>query len=83
MLIFTVTKYVLREWKSKYDLADDDEDDTLTFKMKKTFIFRPDLSRGLTGNEEITTVNVLIMVMVEFVVITLFSFPPFEICNGS
>lgn len=44
-----------REWKEKYDLVDDEEDDTLTYHYKNTFIFRPDLSGpGLTGNEIIT-----------------------------
>lgn len=44
-------------------MSDNDEDDTLTFNMKNTFIFRPDLSKkGLTGNEIITTVNSLLMV---------------------
>lgn len=51
-----------REWKEKFDLTDNEEDDTLTFNMKNTFIFRPDMSNGLTGNEIITTVNSLIMV---------------------
>lgn len=43
-------------------MTDNEEDDTLTFNMKNTFIFRPDLSNGLTGNEIITTVHSLIMV---------------------
>ncbi|KAJ6635575.1 Sensory neuron membrane protein 1 [Pseudolycoriella hygida] len=55
--------YVFEEWKEKFDMSDNDEDDTLTFNMKNTFIFRPDLSKGLTGNEVITTVNSLIMGM--------------------
>lgn len=44
-------------------MVDDEKEDTLTFNMKNTFIFRPDLSEtGLTGNEVITTVHPLIMV---------------------
>lgn len=47
-------------------MTDNDEDDTITFNMKNTFIFRPDLSRkGLTGNEIITTVNSLLMVNIQ------------------
>lgn len=54
---------VSREWKEKFDMSDNEEDDTLTFNMKNTFIFRRDLSaKGLTGDETITTVNSLIMV---------------------
>lgn len=43
-------------------MTDNDADDTVTFNMKKTFIFRPDLSKGLTGNESITVIHPLIMV---------------------
>lgn len=46
---------MIREWKEKFDMVDDEEDDTLTYHFKNTFIFRPDLSGpGLTGNEIIT-----------------------------
>lgn len=43
-------------------MVDDDAEDTLSYRMTNTFIFRPDLSNGLTGNEIITTVHPLIMV---------------------
>lgn len=44
-----------REWKEKFDLVDNDEEDTLTYHFKNTFKFRPDLSGpGLTGDEIIT-----------------------------
>lgn len=43
-------------------MSDNEEDDTVTFNMKNTFIFRPERSNGLTGNEIITTVHSLIMV---------------------
>lgn len=43
-------------------MIDNEEDDTLTYNMKSTFVFRPNLSNGLTGNEIITTVHGLIMV---------------------
>lgn len=52
---------MIREWKEKFDLVDDDEEDTLTYHYKNTFIFRPDLSGpGLTGNEIITMPHPLI-----------------------
>lgn len=61
------------EWKEKLDLEDDAKEDTLTYKMQNTYIFRPDLSNGLTGNEIITTFNPLLMVIppVTFVFILL------------
>lgn len=40
-----------REWKEKYDLIDDEEEDTLTFHFRNRFIFRPDRSGNLTGDE--------------------------------
>lgn len=43
-------------------MTDDEKEDTLTFNMKNRFIFRPDLSNGLTGNEIITTIHPLISV---------------------
>lgn len=49
------SKKKCREWKEKYDLIDNDEEDTLTYHFKNTFKFRPDLSGpGLTGDEVIT-----------------------------
>lgn len=52
-----------REWKEKFDMTDNEKEDTLTFNMKNRFIFRPDLSNGLTGNEIITTIHPLISVI--------------------
>lgn len=46
-----------REWKRKEEIEDNKEDDTITFYQHDTFIFRPDLSNGLTGNEMIITVH--------------------------
>lgn len=42
---------MFREWKEKYDIVDDEVDDTMTFHYKNTYIFRPDLSGNLTGDE--------------------------------
>ncbi|XP_055606895.1 sensory neuron membrane protein 1-like [Uranotaenia lowii] len=49
------------EWKEKYDTADNEEEDTMAFNMRNTWIFRPDLSLPLTGNEMITIPHPIIM----------------------
>lgn len=42
----------IREWKEKFNLYDDEEEDTLSYHYRNKYIFRPDLSGpGLTGNE--------------------------------
>ncbi|EAA07986.4 AGAP002451-PA [Anopheles gambiae str. PEST] len=48
------------EWKEKYDTVDNVEEDTLTFTLRNTWIFRPDLS-ALTGEEIVTIPHPLIM----------------------
>lgn len=53
------------EWKKKEIIEDNDKDDTVTFDMKNTFIFRSDLTAkesGLTGNEVVTIPHLIIMV---------------------
>ncbi|XP_050087454.1 sensory neuron membrane protein 1 [Anopheles aquasalis] len=48
------------EWKEKFDTIDDVEEDTLTFTLRNTWIFRPDLS-ALTGEEIVTVPHPLLM----------------------
>lgn len=43
-------------------MVDNEDDDTVTFDMVNTFVYRPDLTKGLTGNEMITIPHLLIMV---------------------
>jgi scavenger receptor class B, member 1 len=50
----------------KYDQVEDVEEDTITFNFKNTFIFRPDLSNGLTGEEIITMPHMMVMVKMQF-----------------
>ncbi|XP_058061742.1 sensory neuron membrane protein 1 [Anopheles bellator] len=48
------------EWKEKFDTVDNEEEDTLTFTLRNTWIFRPDLS-ALTGDEIVTVPHPLMM----------------------
>ncbi|XP_022906339.2 sensory neuron membrane protein 1-like isoform X1 [Onthophagus taurus] len=56
-----VGPYVFEEWREKVLIAENEIDDTMTFYAKETFIYRQDLSGGLTGNEIITIPHPLIM----------------------
>lgn len=48
----------IREWKEKYDLEDNEEDDTLTYHYRQKYVFRPDLSGpGITGDETVVMVH--------------------------
>ncbi|XP_055299621.1 sensory neuron membrane protein 1-like [Sitodiplosis mosellana] len=55
--------YFFEEWKEKFEMVDDDAEDTVTYHYRNKFIFRPDLSDGLTGDEIITMPHPLIMGM--------------------
>lgn len=61
--------YFFREWKEKVDLVEDAEKDTITFYLKDSFIFRPDLSNGLTGEEIIILPHIFIAVSVIYIYI--------------
>lgn len=39
------------------NITDDDDMDTIEYDDIRTYIFRPDLSKGLTGNEIVTTIH--------------------------
>lgn len=45
------------EYISKVNRSDDDATDTLEFTLLKKYIFKPELSNGLTGEEEVTTLH--------------------------
>lgn len=53
--------FVHSEWKLRENLVDDDSKDTITFTLKQLFKFRPDLSNGLTGNEEVVVPNLVLL----------------------
>lgn len=42
-------------WKN--NITDNIADDTMAFNMWKRYVFRPDLSNGLTGHELVTTLH--------------------------
>lgn len=59
--IFFFSSYLSsREWKLRENLVDNEDDDTISFTLKQRFIFRPELSNGLSGNEEIFFPNLII-----------------------
>lgn len=45
------------EYYYKYNLSDNKIDDTLNFTLRRTWIFQPQLSNGLTGDENITMIH--------------------------
>ena len=47
------------EWKLRENLVDNDFDDTISFTLKQQFIYRPELSDGLTGEEEVFLPNLI------------------------
>ncbi|CAH2982872.1 unnamed protein product [Chilo suppressalis] len=67
-IVKEIGPYHFDEWKEKVELEDSEENDTITYKKKDTFIFRPDLSGpGLTG-EEIITMPHVVMISVATIV---------------
>lgn len=47
----------ISEHLRKENIIDDDELDTIEYDDIRTYTFRPDLSKNLTGNEIITTIH--------------------------
>lgn len=56
-----IQKYLCREWKLREDIQDNDKEDTISYTLKNRFIFRPDLSKGLTGEEIVTVPHMVIL----------------------
>lgn len=56
-----VGPYTYEEKQLKFNLSFNDEEGTVTYRQKKTFFWRPDLSPGVSLSDRITTVNAVMM----------------------
>jgi hypothetical protein len=54
--------FCCREDKEKVNIVDHEDDDTVAFNLKDTWYFNQDESGNLTGDENITIANVLLLV---------------------
>lgn len=64
MLLFLWNFHCYREWKTKVDIIDDNNADTVEYDYVNTIYFRPELSAsGLTGDEFVVLAHPLILGM--------------------
>ncbi|XP_069987003.1 lysosome membrane protein 2-like [Penaeus vannamei] len=56
-----VGPYTYEEKRLKYDLEWDDAEGTVTYLQNKSFIFIPEMSPGLSLEDEITTINAIMV----------------------
>jgi hypothetical protein len=61
-VVYVPITSLFREYKEKLDLKDNNEDDTVSFNPRDYFIFKRELSDGLTGDEIITIPHAAILV---------------------
>lgn len=58
-----VSSFFTREWKEKVEIEDHEEDDTITYKKRDVFYFKPELSGpGLTGEEIVVIPHIFLLV---------------------
>ncbi|CRK91548.1 CLUMA_CG005205, isoform A [Clunio marinus] len=60
-IVADIGPYVFEEWKLRENWEEDVVEDTLTYDFKNRFIFRPELSNGLTGNEIVQYSNLVLL----------------------
>ncbi|XP_043284448.1 sensory neuron membrane protein 1 isoform X2 [Venturia canescens] len=60
-IVHEIGPYFYDEWKEKVDLVDREEDDTVEYSQRITWIFNPAKSNGLTGNEELVFPHLLML----------------------
>ncbi|XP_065212463.1 sensory neuron membrane protein 1 [Planococcus citri] len=60
-IVQQVGPFFYREWKSKANLVDDPEADTITYNMVNTWYFDEEESKPLTGDEVLVIPNILIL----------------------
>lgn len=63
----SIVSFFPSEWKNKYDVEDDDAEDTVSYNMRNTYFFRPDLSYPLTGEEILTVPHMIVMFGTTFI----------------
>ncbi|KAJ8687761.1 hypothetical protein QAD02_023555, partial [Eretmocerus hayati] len=56
--------FAYEQWQEKVNQVDHEEDDTITFNFKNTYIFSTERSGDLTGDEEIVVPNYFILGLV-------------------
>ncbi|KAL4713307.1 hypothetical protein ACJJTC_015294 [Scirpophaga incertulas] len=63
-IVKEVGPYHFDEWKTKVETEDNEDNDTISYKRKDVFYFRPELSgSGLTGEETIVIPHILMLSM--------------------
>ncbi|XP_014214799.1 sensory neuron membrane protein 1-like isoform X2 [Copidosoma floridanum] len=63
-----VGPYYFEEWQEKVDLQDREDDDTVDYTVKNKWFFKPEMSEGLTGEEELIVPHIFMLAMVMTIV---------------
>lgn len=63
-IVNEIGPYYFEEWKEKVEIQDHEEDDSITYRNKDVFYFKPELSKGLTGEEIIVMPHLFLMGMI-------------------
>ncbi|CAB3227796.1 unnamed protein product [Arctia plantaginis] len=61
-IVKEIGPFYFEEWKEKMEIEDHEEDDTITYKKRDVFYFKPELSGpGLTGEETVVIPHIFIV----------------------